>query len=164
MTFPRSSPFYQPGSNEATALSPNFGDGTYRPGEGTHCPREGTYHRPASVPSLLCCDKDHTHLLAFQSLEKTLRDVLEPLLNKNGSSDPRTMFYTKFKEEVDEHDDDLQKMHGGDLDTTLIFVSLFPLTEPTWLMRSGGWSVLGHNLRIHNRHSVRTQAGLPRNE
>ena len=61
---------------------------------------------------------------SFDSLEKALRDALKSVLEKDGSSDPRTSFYNKFKEEVDEYDDDLQEKHDGDLDTTLIFVSL----------------------------------------
>jgi len=59
-------------------------------------------------------------------LEKALRDALRSVLEKDGGSDPRTRFYNKFKEEVDEHDDDLQEEHGEDLNTVLIFVS-FPL-------------------------------------
>lgn len=85
---------------------------------------------------------------------------MESGLGKDGGSDPRTSFYNKFKEEVAEHDNDLQKKHDEDLNTTLIFVSFFPLTEPTWLMRSGVWSIFGRNFRIHNSDSVGTQAGL----
>ena len=45
------------------------------------------------------------------------------MLDKDGGSDPRTNFYNKFKEEVAEHDDELQEKHDEDLNTTLIFVS-----------------------------------------
>ena len=40
------------------------------------------------------------------------------------TSNPRTEFYTKFKHEADEHDNDFTKKYGGDLDITLIFVRI----------------------------------------
>ena len=61
----------------------------------------------------------------FSSLEKALRNALRSVLEKDGSSDPRTSFYDKFKEEVAEHDDDFHKKYDEDLNTTLIFVSSF---------------------------------------
>ena len=39
-------------------------------------------------------------------------------------TDPRTEFYNKFQGEIEEHDRDFEKKYGGDLDTTLIFVSV----------------------------------------
>ena len=40
---------------------------------------------------------------------------------------PRTEFYKKFQGEIEEHDQDFEKRYGGDLDTTLIFVSVCSL-------------------------------------
>ena len=68
-----------------------------------------------------------------KSLEKALRDALKSVLEKDVGSDPRASFYNRFREEIAEHDDDFQEKHGGDLDTTLIFVSSSPLVEPTRL-------------------------------
>ena len=72
-----------------------------------------------------------TYSSALKSLEKALRAALKSVVEKDGGSDPRSNFYNKFKEEVAEHDDDLQKKHDEDLNTALIFVSFFPRTEPT---------------------------------
>jgi len=69
--------------------------------------------------------------MVFGSLENALRDALKSVLEKEGSSDPRTSFYNKFKEEVTEHDDDFHKKYDEDLNTTLIFVSIPPLIVPT---------------------------------
>ena len=68
-----------------------------------------------------------------KSLENALRDALESVLKKDGGSDPRASFYNKFKEEIAEHDGDFQEKHGGDLDTTLLFVSFSALIKPTRL-------------------------------
>ena len=45
----------------------------------------------------------------------------------------RNDFYDKFKREADEHDRDFIKKYDDDLNTTLIFVSLFP--HSPWLWR-----------------------------
>lgn len=76
-------------------------------------------------------DDKRAHLLVSLSLEKALREALKSVLERDGSSDPRTNFYNKFKEEVAEHDDDLQEKHDEDLNTALIFVSSSTLTEST---------------------------------
>ena len=106
----------------------------------------------------------HIHLLGFVSLEKAPRIPLESGPGKDGGSDPRTSFYNKFKEEVAEHDDDIQKKHDEDLNTTLIFVSFFPLNESTWLTRLAVWPVFCRDLRLHNSHPVGTQTRLRSNE
>jgi hypothetical protein len=69
-----------------------------------------------------------------KSLEEALRGALKSVLEKDGVRDPRTSFYHKFKEEVDEHDDDFHKKYDEDLNTTLIFVSFFLLVDLAWLM------------------------------
>ena len=43
--------------------------------------------------------------------------------------DPRTEFYNRFQREIEEHDRDFEKKYGGDLDATLIFVSVCSLAE-----------------------------------
>ena len=100
----------------------------------------------------------------FLSLEKALHDALKSILEKGGGSDPRTRFYNKFKEEVDEHDDDLQEEHGEDLNTVLIFVSFSTPAGSTQLMDLEVRSVFCRDFRIHNRYPVRAQAELRRNE
>lgn len=120
---------------------------------------------PTKVPPLLGYMNRRTHLLALKSPEKVPHDALgSAKLEKDGRSDFRTRFYNKFKEEVAEHDEDLQKMHDEDLNTTLIFVSFFPLVElkhPTcWGVRS----VFSRNGGVHLRHPIGTQARLPTTE
>ena len=41
------------------------------------------------------------------------------------SSNPRVEFYDKFQREADDYDHDFMKKHDEDLNTTLIFVSIF---------------------------------------
>lgn len=116
---------------------------------------------PTKVPSLLGCMNRRTHLLALKSPKKVPHDALGSALEKDGCSDFRTRFYNKFKEEVAEHDEDLQKMHDEDLNSTLIFVSFFPLVEPKRLTCWGVRSVFGRNRGVHLRHPIGTQARLP---
>jgi len=104
---------YQLGLKEIATLSPHLRDGI----------RPRAQLRPARVPSPLRCNNNCADVLASLSLEKALRDALISVLEKGGGSDARTSFYNKFKEEVAEHDNDLQKKHDEDLNTTLIFVS-----------------------------------------
>jgi hypothetical protein len=82
------------------------------------------------------------------------------VLGKHGSSDPRTRFYEKFKEEVAEHDEDLQKKYDEDLNTTLVFVSFFPPTESQCLTHCEVRSVFSNIRRVHPGHTVGTQTGL----
>jgi hypothetical protein len=39
--------------------------------------------------------------------------------------DPATNFWTVYKKVADEHDDDMLNKYAGDLDTSLLFVSMF---------------------------------------
>ena len=39
--------------------------------------------------------------------------------------DPKMDFHDKFRREMEEHDRDFEKKYGGDLDITLIFVSVY---------------------------------------
>jgi hypothetical protein len=79
---------------------------------------------------------------------------LKSVLGKHDSSDPRTRFYEKFKEEVTEHDEAFLKNHDEDLNTTLVFVSFFPLVESKFLTYWGVRSAFGRNFRVHHRHPV----------
>ena len=54
-------------------------------------------------------------------LEKTLADLKPDKLK----TDPATHFWTVYKKIADEHDDDLLGKYAGDLDTSLLFVSIF---------------------------------------
>jgi len=60
------------------------------------------------------------------------------VLEKDGRPDPRTGFYHKFKEEIAEHDDYLQKKQDEYLNTTLIFVSFIP--SPKANVADASWS------------------------
>ena len=58
-------------------------------------------------------------------LEEALRDALKSVLGGAGPGvNPRMEFYNKFQREMDEHDRDFGEKYNGDLDTTLIFVSI----------------------------------------
>ena len=45
-------------------------------------------------------------------------------LGTKRAADPRMEFYDKFQREMEEHDQDFETKYDGDLDTTLIFVSV----------------------------------------
>ena len=55
---------------------------------------------------------------------KALPSLFPNLLGTTNS--PRNDFYDKFKREADEYDRDFIKKYDEDLNTTLIFVSVFP--------------------------------------
>ena len=59
-------------------------------------------------------------------MQNALKNYL-PRLESTGSG-PRAEFYSKFKREADEYDNDFLEKYRGDLDTTLIFVSLPPFS------------------------------------
>lgn len=64
-------------------------------------------------------------LTESQSLEETLRDALKSVLDDTGTGiNPRVGFYTKFQQEMEEHDQDFEMKCDEDLNTTLIFVSV----------------------------------------
>ena len=52
-------------------------------------------------------------------------------------SDPAVEFYDKFKHAADDHDNCFIKKYDEDLNSTLIFVSIFPRTST--LTRTLGW-------------------------
>ena len=54
-------------------------------------------------------------------MEKTITDWNPQKLK----TDPTTNFWTVYRNVADEHDDDLLKKYAGDLDTSLLFVSIF---------------------------------------
>lgn len=56
-------------------------------------------------------------------LEKAITDLKPTSIN-----DPTTNFWTVYKKVADEHDDDLLKKYTGDLDTSLLFVSIFDVS------------------------------------
>ena len=59
---------------------------------------------------------------------KALTSLFPNLLGTTGGA--RHEFYDKFQREADEHDRDFLTKYGSDLDTTLIFVSVFPQSTP----------------------------------
>jgi len=59
-------------------------------------------------------------------LEESLRDALKSVLGSAGHGvNSRMEFYTKFQREMEEHDRDFEKRYDEDLNTTLIFVSVY---------------------------------------
>ena len=56
---------------------------------------------------------------------KAMSSLFPNLLGTTGGG-ARHEFYDKFQREADEHDRDFMNKYGSDLDTTLIFVSVFP--------------------------------------
>jgi len=59
-------------------------------------------------------------------LEEALRDALVSVLGSAGTgANPRVQFYNKFQREMEEYDRDFEKKYDEDLNTTLIFVSLY---------------------------------------
>ena len=54
---------------------------------------------------------------------KAMSSLFPNLLGTTGGA--RHEFYDKFQREADEHDRDFMNKYGSDLDTTLIFVSVF---------------------------------------
>jgi len=59
-------------------------------------------------------------------LEESLRDALKSVLGNTGHGvNSRMEFYNKFQREMEEHDRDFEKSYDEDLNTTLIFVSVY---------------------------------------
>ena len=70
-----------------------------------------------------------------EAVFKALSSLLQNRLGTTGGA--RHEFYDKFQREADERDRDFIKKYGSDLDTTLIFVSVFPpFTSIVALIRS----------------------------
>jgi hypothetical protein len=86
------------------------------------------------------------------SLEDAMLKALPSLFPNilGTSSNARVEFYDKFQREADEYDRDFMKKYDEDLNTTLIFVSVFlpspPDRGPNWLFRT---SRLVSSLRSH---------------
>ena len=83
---------------------------------------------------------------------KALQNLF-PSLGATG--DPATEFYNKFQRAADDHDQGFIKRYDDDLNTTLIFVSVFPArpnigANPVFGI---GWFVLCGDIRFHNRRS-----------
>ena len=65
--------------------------------------------------------------LFVPSLEDAILKVLQTLTRPvETTNNARVDFYNKFKRAADEYDDNFVRKYGGDLDTTLIFVSFLP--------------------------------------
>ena len=75
---------------------------------------------------------------------------------------------------MEEHDRDFEKKYNGDLDTTLIFVSVRSCAgggasriglDPILTMRFHAvWFVLGRDIGVYYRHAIGTHPGLRANE
>ena len=61
-----------------------------------------------------------------ERLEAALRDALKSVLGGAGpGANPRMEFYNKFQREMEEYDRDFERKYDEDLNTTLIFVSVY---------------------------------------
>ena len=103
------------------------------------------------------------------SLEDAILKALPCLLsNLHGTTNnARVDFYDKFQRAADDYDRDFIKKYDEDLDTTLIFVSVFPDNQIAGLISYPpeiGWSILRRHIRFYYRRSKQPRAGFPRNE
>ena len=101
----------------------------------------GHNHRPNSVRPFPPAFVSPVTTIFVSSLEEAVCKALSSLLqNRLGTTGgARHEFYDKFQHEADERDRDFIKKYGSDLDTTLIFVSVFPsFTSIVALIRSPG--------------------------
>ena len=97
----------------------------------------GNDHQLKSVRPIDCSPSGFQPLVTVRlvrSLEEAMLKALPSLFpNLLGTtSSPRVDFYDKFQREADEHDRDFTKKYDDDLNTTLIFVSVFPHPSKSW--------------------------------
>ena len=94
-------------------------------------------------------------------LEDSIRDALNTVFGSaRPGLNPRMEFYNKFQREMEEHDWDFKKRYDEDLNTTLIFVSIyscaggeaFRITQDPILTVSFGviWFILSRDIGIHH--------------
>ena len=74
------------------------------------------------------------------------------------TQDYQARFYEIYREEAKDHDKEFTKKYDGDLNTTLIFVSLLLRLDTRVLTRVAGRSVLRRDFRLHHRNQLRAQA------
>jgi hypothetical protein len=60
-----------------------------------------------------------------------------PIFSPYSGVNPRVEFYNKFRREIEGHDRDCEKKYDGDLNTTLIFVSVCFYARPGLQNRLG---------------------------
>ena len=76
------------------------------------------------LPLLTLCDRIFSVIFSLEdAMRKALPSLFPNLLGTTSSA--RVEFYDKFQRVADEYDHDFIGKCGGDLDTTLIFVSVF---------------------------------------
>ena len=74
------------------------------------------------------------------------------VLGTKRAADPRTEFYDKFQGEMEEHNQDFETKYGGDLDTTLLFVSVRSRAgRGIWRLIDIAWDPI---LTVHPRSPV----------
>ena len=61
----------------------------------------------------------------------------------------QTPFYEEYQQVAREYDSDFLKKHGGDLDTTLIFVGTSWLADERMLINLPGWTFLCRHLSVY---------------
>ena len=123
-------------------------------GETTINPEEYVINPPAFVFQPL--------VTAFfvSSMEEALLNALKsvfPSLNRTTTGGARQEFYNQFQREADERDRDLTEKYESDLDTTLIFVSVFSCIHLGRGVDGFSWgigrSILCGHIRFHCRYS-----------
>ena len=89
----------------------------------------------------LCVRSLLTGLLPFTfSMEEAMLKALSSLFPSVGTtSDPAVEFYNKFQRAADDHDYGFIKKYDEDLNSTLIFVSVFPTHPNIDSMRTLCW-------------------------
>ena len=109
-------------------------------------------------------------MTAVSSLEDAILKAMASIFphTQGTANNARTEFYDKFQREADEYDHDYMKKYDEDLNTTLIFVSIFFRTRHNCGADSFFWvkgrSVLRRHIRLHYRRSDQPPTGFPRAE
>ena len=97
-----------------------------------------------------------------EALLKALQSLFPSLNRTTGGA--RQEFYDKFQREANERDRDLTERYESDLDTTLIFVSVFSCIYLGRGVDGFSWgigrSILCGHIRFHCRYSDQPPTGL----
>ena len=93
----------------------------------------------------------------------SLRNVVETLCSqrqdtRSNPEDIRSRFYEDYRKVAEEYDKEFMKRYDEDLNTTLIFVSLFIFLSRWILNHVKGWSVLRRDFCVHRSGSLPASA------
>jgi hypothetical protein len=91
----------------------------------------------------------------------SIQDALRMFMPPIKSEDPRVDFYTMYKREAVEYDNDYVRKYDEDLNITLIFVRLHEAPDQyTPLTICAGRSVLGGRLGLRHQYPINAPARL----